>query len=124
MPEKCDANALSRKCKLAIFYGKVLDSIEGIVGGGRLVALEKPDNRGVCPIVVVDTPRNLALSTIAKNVTSLSSQSDPSTKSPAVSCSTQKLHLQASVYFCLNKTMFLLYRTRTSFSRMSRYNAP
>ena len=59
------AIALMRKRQLAIFAGKAPTSILQVAGGGRLIALEKPNNRGVRPVVVVDTPRKLALSAIA-----------------------------------------------------------
>ena len=62
------AIALIRTVALAIFAEKAPASTLETAGGGRLTALAKPDNRGVRPVVVVDTSRKLALSTIAREV--------------------------------------------------------
>ena len=105
---------LMRRRMLAIFAGKAPASILEMAGGGRLIALDKPDNRGVRPVVVVDTPRKLALSAIATQVRPalqshfFSSNGRVVQHACAVSRGTQKFHLAASEYFRLNKKHILV----------------
>ena len=100
--------------ELAIFSRKAPTSILEIAGGGRLIALEKPDNRGIRPVVVVDTSRKLALSAIAKQVNPflpahfLSQDNRVVQLACGVSRGTQKFHLTALEYLRLNKEDILV----------------
>jgi len=120
------AIALIRQRELAILAGKAPASILSVAGGGRLIALEKPDNRGVRPVVVVDTPRKLALSAIAAQVRpSLqphfsSSNGRVVQHACGVSRGTQKFHLAVSEYLRLNKTdILVLADSDNAFQRVS-----
>ena len=120
------AIALIRQRDLAIFAGKAPVSILRVAGGGRLIALEKPDNRGVRPVVVVDTPRKLALSAIVAQVRPSLQPHFSSLNGRVVqhacgvSRGTQKFHLAVSEYLRLNKTdILVLADSDNAFQRVS-----